>query len=372
MQDALRATVILCTAAFLISCGSSAPSKKGGKDVSLKASKARGQYDAEVEVQGVDTSTRSPVFARRLYSEYQYDRSRLSNKLQEVRDDTSLEGRIQLNAIKRMIGLKVEAQHGFEQLLEQYPDNALVMENLATCHMELGHEEMAKLILVRAISKNPGEAGLHNNMGLLLYKSGKVGDAVVAWKKAIKLSPQQVDARLNLAALAMAHKNFNESQKLCSEVQELMPSDADAMLCQCTSLTGLNRYQDANSCFSLAERKFPRFEAMIWNHAFALYRVGDLEAAKDRIERGLINRSRAFNADAPIIKFLQQIKSEIRATQKVKSAPKVGGPPPSVMPSEPSEPQGPPTGAQPAAEAPQPEQTPDEEAPPSAPPAEGN
>ena len=304
---------ILCGMVFVVllgGCSSSSPTKS-------EPVVRKGHEDIE-GVSGFDQSSKTGLYTRRAPSEYRYDSERLSHRLEDLGVPTSLNEKIEALNLKRLLGHKSDAVKGLKTLLDQNPEHPFLLENLATAHMDAGQYEMAHLILLRLLEKNKGNAGLHNNLGILYYRQGKLGDALLSWRRASKLSAANVDSRLNLAALALQSRDFEDSQRLCSEVLSKLPNDPDAWLCSCTSLMGLGKFEDADSCYSIAERRLPKFGALSWNRAFALYRLGQLKESKERIEEYLITQSRALPPQAPIYAFLQRLKAEIKAIEVMK------------------------------------------------------
>jgi len=295
---------------FSLQCAGPSKKTEEGED-------SKSRYDTEIDesVKGEDSAVRANVFSLMLYNQYRYDQDELIRRLQSVSRGRSLEEKVSALTIRRMLGQKKEAQKGLQSLLEQNPGNKLILQNLANAHMDLENYEMARLILLRLLAQNKGDAALHNNLGLLFYRQNEITEAVLAWKRSVKLMPTHVDARLNLAAIAMEHRNFQESFNLCEDVLKNEPRNPDAILCHCTSIMGLGNFKEADACYNKAELRIANWEDLFWNRAFSLYRVGKLKEAENRIEKYLLSRRKGMNPNSPIFQFYKNLKMEIRAQE---------------------------------------------------------
>jgi Flp pilus assembly protein TadD len=72
---------------------------------------------------------------------------------------------------------------------------------LALIHLRRGKPGAAKLLLVRALEKNPAVASLHNNLGVALLDENDQDGAVVQFKQALKLDDHQAEALGNLGSI---------------------------------------------------------------------------------------------------------------------------------------------------------------------------
>ena len=79
-------------------------------------------------------------------------------------------------------------------------DKAALLNNAAVLHMSLGDDGKALRLLKQAMSLRPGYAEAVNNIGAVMKKKCRLGDAEAYYKKSSELKPDYADARLNRAA----------------------------------------------------------------------------------------------------------------------------------------------------------------------------
>jgi Tfp pilus assembly protein PilF len=96
----------------------------------------------------------------------------------------------------------LEAKKVFEEVLMEEPTNVSVLNNLAYIAGELNEEARAIEFLRTALQINDQCAECSNNLGNLLFKQGKIEEARKLFAKATTISPNYLDAHLNLAVLS--------------------------------------------------------------------------------------------------------------------------------------------------------------------------
>ena len=67
--------------------------------------------------------------------------------------------------------------------------------------VNLGQIDRASRELMRVIAIDPGNAGAHTNLGLVLAQRGDVDKAVREFREALRIDPTQVQARTALDVL---------------------------------------------------------------------------------------------------------------------------------------------------------------------------
>jgi tetratricopeptide (TPR) repeat protein len=104
-----------------------------------------------------------------------------------LRDSGTKPGQVQEEAI-RILGIN--------------PNDSVALNSLAMLHLHHGRTGAAKLLLSRALEKNPPEAaGLHNNLGVALLDEGQQDAAIVEFKKALALDQGHIEAIGNLGSI---------------------------------------------------------------------------------------------------------------------------------------------------------------------------
>lgn len=83
--------------------------------------------------------------------------------------------------------------------IEGYEDNEVLVMLLAELLFEKGDTEGAIEMLEKAASENPSEYTFHFTKGLIYQKTNQYSLAIKAYKEAIEVNPDQMEAYLNLA-----------------------------------------------------------------------------------------------------------------------------------------------------------------------------
>ena len=163
----------------------------------------------------------------------------------------------------------LEAKELFGQVLEKFPRNMrakkgylLSQSAFADANFSSTHPAMKELDdIARALSLGEAEAaarrayalapkfsdahGLFNLLGVSAAATRREEDAVKAFKRAIYLKPDFMEARANLASRMMAGSDFETALRVIEESLELAHGDALALNAMTVCLTGLKRFEDA-------------------------------------------------------------------------------------------------------------------------------
>ena len=98
--------------------------------------------------------------------------------------------------------------------------------------------ELAALVCSQAIKKNANDATIHNTEGLIMNELGQVNGAVSAFATAARLDPRFFEAQMNLAAVNLSFRGFEQAQRAYAKALELKPNDYDAHLGLAIALRG--------------------------------------------------------------------------------------------------------------------------------------
>ena len=111
-------------------------------------------------------------------------------------------------------GKKAVAMQEYERILEQAPQNAIALNNLAYLYQERG-DARALGLAERAYQLAPNHPDVMDTYGWLLVQSGQPDRGVVILNQAVKLAPDVHEIRYHLAAgLAYADKKAEALREL--------------------------------------------------------------------------------------------------------------------------------------------------------------
>ena len=92
----------------------------------------------------------------------------------------------------------------------------------ANIYFELGNKEAFKVAMAEAIEKDPNNAILYYNLGVVSADLGEKDDAISYYEKSIELDPNNENSYLNLVALVLEGE-----QDIVSQMNSLGTSRAD-------------------------------------------------------------------------------------------------------------------------------------------------
>lgn len=146
------------------------------------------------------------------------------------------------------------------------------------------------------VSKSPGKARSHHNLGVMLRNKNQYKEAIPHFKEAVRLDPKYVEALQNLGAALLKTGSPETALTYFTKAIELEPSFAKAHLGRGTSLSELGRTREAIEAFDEVIRLEP-------NHTDAHLKVG----------RALLKTGQAETALAHFTKAAELMPSHVNA-----------------------------------------------------------
>ncbi|MBK8186867.1 MAG: tetratricopeptide repeat protein [Cellvibrio sp.] len=132
------------------------------------------------------------LYAEKLYSVYQSqkDQSSLVNLINEwhQRLPNSSQALLLMAMLQQEKGQTNEAIDAYEKVLRAQPDNQIAMNNLAWLYID-GHPEKAEKLASVVFARAPDAVDIIDTYGWILFKNGKVKEALPLLEKASRLSP---------------------------------------------------------------------------------------------------------------------------------------------------------------------------------------
>jgi Tfp pilus assembly protein PilF len=80
------------------------------------------------------------------------------------------------------------------QILAERADHAKALHLLAVIDMQAGNLTAAEVEFRAAIAADPKDPEFHNNLGVLLWKSGRRGEELACFRSAVELAPNYAAA----------------------------------------------------------------------------------------------------------------------------------------------------------------------------------
>ncbi len=98
--------------------------------------------------------------------------------------------------------------------------------------------DLAALVCSQAVRKNANYAPIHNTAGLIQNESGQINSAVQEFATAAKLDPNFFEAQMNYAAVNLSFRGFEAAEGAYRKALKMRPNDYDAHLGLALALRG--------------------------------------------------------------------------------------------------------------------------------------
>ena len=144
------------------------------------------------------------------------------------------------------------AENLYKETLKTNPNHVDAHNNLGVILLRSGKPQKAKSCYEKAIEINPNYANAHNNLGIVFKQLGEDQKAISCYQKAIEINPNYANAHNNLG---IVFKQLGEDQKAISCYQksiQIQPNYANAHSNLGNVLQELGEYQKAISCYQKA------------------------------------------------------------------------------------------------------------------------
>jgi serine/threonine-protein kinase len=143
----------------------------------------------------------------------------------------------------------------------------MLRKNLSTAgekKLSVITDQLTSKVLARATELNPKDATItkeisqsHNEMGLYLLSANKLDEAAASFEEALRLDPQNLDARYNLGVVSAQRGNWKEAELHFRKAVGLTGSGALQHANLARALIALKRYAEATQVCESALARFP-------------------------------------------------------------------------------------------------------------------
>ena len=204
----------------------------------------------------------------------------------------------QLDAIKNKVSVylaqkKPEKAASFcRQLMEKYPDNAILYDLLGQVELSQGKPEAAERSFTRAIELAPGWMTPYYRIGRLYVQQGKVNEGIKKLEAALKANPSSVRTAFILANLYEQSGKYEQAEAQYKNILENQPgfipaANNLAFLYAEHSPTKERLDKALELALLAAEKEEPEIlDTLGWVY----FKRGELELAADALQRTLEKR----------------------------------------------------------------------------------
>ncbi|MFZ5502215.1 MAG: sulfotransferase [Pseudomonadota bacterium] len=141
----------------------------------------------------------------------------------------SLAQAMQLAAQLQGQGRLQEAEHLVRQILQQQPDHAFALHLLGVIAHQVGKNEQARQLILRAIGHNGEVALFHANLCEIVRQMGKPEAAVEHGKQAVALAPKMAMAHSNLGIAYYDLRDYVRAEACQKQVLAIDPDFAPSL-----------------------------------------------------------------------------------------------------------------------------------------------
>ncbi len=122
----------------------------------------------------------------------------------------------------------------YERVLDISGDNLYALNHLGLAYKQLQRFDEAIVVLHKALSydpkcERPASENLHNYLGLIYLERGEIGEAIAELRESIRLFPNDVWAREQLATLYENQQRYFEAQLQYEQILEVAPDNLLAL-----------------------------------------------------------------------------------------------------------------------------------------------
>ncbi|MBI5901340.1 MAG: tetratricopeptide repeat protein [Rhodocyclales bacterium] len=136
------------------------------------------------------------------------------------------------------------------RILGRRPNQPLALKALSFALIGLERYRDALPILDEAVRRNPRDAELHNNRGIVLSSLTRWEESLISFQRARALTPDDPELLKNMAGALLRMERWNEAVPILLEAIEIHPGDfVEAIVLLAGALLGANRIEEAWACF---------------------------------------------------------------------------------------------------------------------------
>lgn len=154
---------------------------------------------------------------------------------------------LQLAAQHQQAGRLAQAEGVLRQILQQRPNDAEALHQLAILAYQAGKMPLAVQLIERALSVNPNVPIYHANIAEMYRRLDKPEKAIEHGERAIALKSDAPDAHNNLGIAHFDRADYETAIRCYEQAIALRPRFAEAISNRANALRQMKRYEEAES-----------------------------------------------------------------------------------------------------------------------------
>ena len=138
-----------------------------------------------------------------------------------------------------------ELKNKSDIFISKYPEHYVGFFFVAVYYFYTNNFIKAEKYLNKSIDKNQNIPSVLNLMGLVKKNLGKLNDAIIYYKNALKHDFNDISIYINLSSAFIALENYKESLNVINEAKKIDENDQLLKINEVSTLIGLKNYNDA-------------------------------------------------------------------------------------------------------------------------------
>ena len=169
------------------------------------------------------------------------------------------------------------AEVQYKKLLEDFPQNTLILTNLGTIKLQKNNLEDGIHLIEKSLLINPRQPNALNNLGVFLQKHNRSQEALDRYNSAIAIESNYPEAYSNKGNALMDLNRFDEALDSYNHAIRIKSDYAQAFSNRGNALKELNRLNDSLESYNQAIELNPNYANAFANRAEVLKKIGNKE-----------------------------------------------------------------------------------------------
>ena len=212
--------------------------------------------------------------------------------LKEYRDGMSKDPKQKIKYQKAIIevlmrqGKRIEAAEINSEILKANPEDNDARGLAATLLLDRGDISKALSELQAVVTRDPGNAVEHYNLGRAYVARGEWAQAKQQFQKAIEIQPAYILARVTLAQLEISQGEYEAALKTAQEIIDKYDrNNLNAQLLESAALSGQKKYVDSKALLNTMVKSSPSSPEVHFQLGMVALAEGRYKDAEDSFKR---------------------------------------------------------------------------------------
>jgi Flp pilus assembly protein TadD len=156
------------------------------------------------------------------------------------------------------------------QMLTQNPNDVRALNAMAMYYFKKGKVDAAKFLLNKAVVANPNAGEVYNNLGLIYLSNNERREAIKSFRKALDINGNDGIAAANAGSIYAMEKDYGKAATALAVAYNHGVRDAKTMNNYATSLTAVQRFDEAAGVYQAAMKEQNNNREILLNYAILL------------------------------------------------------------------------------------------------------